>query len=231
MLVLGSNLNRLGLNRFPICKNFWDVPFAGVWPNAYMPLPILERDKSKDEEGGQLDDPYGITGTWLRVVCFLDYTDFFDFNFTSDGDLPPNVPRRAICYGEATRLILMKIAVTKIEAPGPEDGQDLPVVHFSGVSRSLDDSWDENANSDLRGRVKIRGAVAPAPSPCFTGHQDMLTFFPLLPALGTVRLTPEGEVRWTTFSLFSGQERWRSESVQIGGVKSAKGVLGNWFDK
>lgn len=46
-----------------------------------------------------------------------------------------------------------------------------------------------------------------------------------------MRLTPEGEVRWTTFSLFSGQERWRSESVQIGGVKSAKGVLGNWFDK
>ncbi|ETS82573.1 hypothetical protein PFICI_04449 [Pestalotiopsis fici W106-1] len=199
MLVLGSNLNRLGLNRFPICKNFWDVPFAGVWPGAYMPLPILEREKGSNKEGrDQLDDPYGITGTWLRVVCFLDYTDFFDFNFTSDSDLPANVPRRAICYGEATRLILMKITVTKIEAPGPNDGQALPVVHFSGISRSLDDSWDENANSDLR---------------------------------GTVRLTPEGEVRWTTFSLFSGQERWRSESVQIGGVKSAKGVLGNWFDK
>lgn len=162
MLVLGSNLNRLGLNRFPICKNFWDMPFAGVWPGSYMPLPILEREKGDGEE---FDDPYGITGTWLRVVCFLDYTDFFDFNFNPDGDLPARVPRRAICYGEATRLILMKIAVTGTEPPGPGDGQALPVVHFKGVSRSLDDSWDENANSDLRGRIEMKGAIlAPAPS-------------------------------------------------------------------
>ncbi|KAK6085708.1 hypothetical protein SCUP515_00815 [Seiridium cupressi] len=201
MLVLGSNMKRLGLIKFPICKNFWDVPFAGVWPRSYLPLPILEREKTDGEE---LEDPYGVTGTWLRVVCFLDYTDFYDFNFNPDDDMPPNVPRRAISYGEATRLILMKISVISIEPPGPNDGQALPVVHFKGISRSLDDSWDENANSDLRGTVQIKG---------------------------TVRLTPEGEVRWTTFSLFSGQERWRSESVQIGGVKSAKGVLGNWFDK
>jgi hypothetical protein len=44
-------------------------------------------------------------------------------------------------------------------------------------------------------------------------------------------MTREGEVRWTTWSVFNGQERWRSESVQVGGVKSAKGVLGHWFDK
>lgn len=50
-------------------------------------------------------------------------------------------------------------------------------------------------------------------------------------AIGTVRLTLEGEVRWTTFSIFGGVERWRSESIQVGGVRSAKGVLGHWFDK
>ncbi|KAI0132050.1 hypothetical protein BJ170DRAFT_229096 [Xylariales sp. AK1849] len=196
MLVLGANLKRLGLNHFPICKNFWETPFAGVWPGSYMALPMLEREEGQSEQA--LEDPYGVTGTWLRVVCFLDYTDFFDFNFSPEHELPSNVPRRAIDYGEATRLILMKVTVTKIEPPGPEDGQALPVVHFKGVSRSLDDSWDENANSDLRGMV---------------------------------RLTREGEVRWTTWSVFNGQERWRSESVQVGGVKSAKGVLGNWFDK
>lgn len=48
---------------------------------------------------------------------------------------------------------------------------------------------------------------------------------------GTVRLTKEGEVRWTTFSIFHGVERWRSEGVQIGGVRSARGVVGNWFDR
>lgn len=46
----------------------------------------------------------------------------------------------------------MRIHVTSIEEPGPEDGQDLPVVHFQGVSRSLDDSFDNNANSDIRGK-------------------------------------------------------------------------------
>lgn len=44
-------------------------------------------------------------------------------------------------------------------------------------------------------------------------------------------MTPEGEVRWTTYSIFSGQERWKSEGIQIGGRRSAKGVVGNWFEK
>lgn len=43
-------------------------------------------------------------------------------------------------------------------------------------------------------------------------------------------MTREGEVRWTTFSIFSGQPRWRSEGIQLGGVRSSK-VVGNWFDK
>jgi hypothetical protein len=46
-----------------------------------------------------------------------------------------------------------------------------------------------------------------------------------------VRQTPEGQIRWTTFSIFHGEERWRSEGVQVGGLRSARGVLGNWFDK
>lgn len=95
------------------------------------------------------------------------------------------------------------------------EGQRLPVVHFRGTSRSLHASWDPNANSKIR---------------------------------GTVRQTPEGEIRWTStyhatsseygqadnglaFSIFHGEERWRSEGIQVGGLRSARGVLGNWFDK
>lgn len=48
---------------------------------------------------------------------------------------------------------------------------------------------------------------------------------------GTVRCTPEGEVRWTTYSVFQGEERWKSEGIQVGGPGSARGVIGNWFDK
>ncbi|EXF80430.1 F-box domain-containing protein [Colletotrichum fioriniae PJ7] len=43
-------------------------------------------------------------------------------------------------------------------------------------------------------------------------------------------MTKEGEVRWTTFSVFNGHARWRSEGIQIGGVGSARGVMGHWFD-
>lgn len=52
---------------------------------------------------------------------------------------------------------MVKIRVTRIEPPGPEDGQSLPVVHFEGFSKSLDSSLDENANSGLTGEVSAKG--------------------------------------------------------------------------
>jgi hypothetical protein len=41
--------------------------------------------------------------------------------------------------------------VTKIKAPGEDDNPTLPIVHFSGTSRSMHESWDPNTNSTLRG--------------------------------------------------------------------------------
>jgi hypothetical protein len=29
----------------------------------------------------------------------------------------------------------------------------------------------------------------------------------------------------------SGEERWRSEGIQVGGIRSQRGVIGTWFDK
>ncbi|KAI8624253.1 hypothetical protein F5Y19DRAFT_320085 [Xylariaceae sp. FL1651] len=202
MIVLGANMEGQGLSGVPMCESFCSIPFAGTWPNSWKSPHIYAQPRELDPL--EHLDPYDVTGVWLRVVCFLDYTDFFAYNFAAEEQPPSHVPRPAIDVGEATRLILMRIFVTAVEPPGPEDGQDLPVVHFKGVSRSLDHSFDENADSDIRGITLLRGSV---------------------------RLTPEGEVRWTTFSIFGGVERWRSESVQVGGVKSAKGVLGHWFDK
>lgn len=67
----------------------------------------------------------------------------------------------------AIRLIRIKWRVTKIEPPDSRRGDDdeeeddldwsnfkgerLPVVHFSGLSRSLHASWDPDANSKIRG--------------------------------------------------------------------------------
>src|SRR3569833_301350 len=111
-----------------------------------------------------------------QVVCFLDYNDFFSYNFPIADPLPDNVPRPSLDIGEATRLILMKIHVTKIEPPGENDGQELPVVYFKGFSRSLDAAWDENANSDLRGEINIHGGF---PFPPARPFSDLSPFLPI----------------------------------------------------
>ncbi|KAH7150044.1 hypothetical protein B0J13DRAFT_620381 [Dactylonectria estremocensis] len=191
LIVLGKNIGtRCTVTNF--FKENWDDAFSGSWPGSYSTLPGPELTSL------ELQDPYDVTGTWFRIVCFLDYNDFFSYNFPVGDLLTEDTPRPALDVGEATRLLQMQLHIDKIEPPGPNDGQDLPVVHFRGVTRSLDDSFDGGGNSDMR---------------------------------GTVRLTQEGEVRWTTFSIFNGQERWRSEGIQVGGVRSARGVVGNWFDK
>lgn len=46
----------------------------------------------------------------------------------------------------------MSLKTTSIEKPGPEDGQALPIVHFTGTSRSMHQSFDPNANSAIRGK-------------------------------------------------------------------------------
>jgi hypothetical protein len=49
----------------------------------------------------------------------------------------------------------MEIRVTHTEEPGPDDSQALPVVHFEGTSRSMHTQWDPNADSNLRGNVRL----------------------------------------------------------------------------
>lgn len=33
------------------------------------------------------------------------------------------------------------------------------------------------------------------------------------------------------FVMYRGEERWRSEGIQVGGLRSQRGVIGTWFDK
>ncbi len=94
-----------------------------------------------------------------QVICFLNYDEFFAYNFPFIDHTPDGVPRPALDIDEATRLILMKLHVTKIVPPGESDGQALPVVHFKGVSKSLHGSCEEDAGtvSDVRGEINISG--------------------------------------------------------------------------
>ena len=164
LLVLRENIRRKGLDGYSLFGNVWGRPFAGTWKGSYsggggsICTPTSYKsfvgkgleEKEKEEEGGK--DPFGVAGTWMRVVCFLDYDEFFRYNFPPDDELPDDVPRQALDTMEAVRLILMKIWVTKVVPPGINNHRKYPVVHFKGVSRSVDGPWEENANSDLRGK-------------------------------------------------------------------------------
>lgn len=86
-------------------------------------------------------------------------------------ELPADELRETLNTEEAIRHIIMDLKVCDVIAPGPSDNPSLPVVEFIGKSRSVDAHWDPNANSKIR---------------------------------GSVRLTPEGEVRWQTISVFYG---------------------------
>ena len=126
----------------------WSKPFQGAMPHSFVPRKTDVPTAAPSLL--EMQDPYGITGTWMRVVCFLDYTELYDHNF---GGASPSAsePRPPLDTEEATRLITMRIQVTKIGPPGEEDGQALPVVHFRGTSSSVRQSWDPNANSSIKG--------------------------------------------------------------------------------
>ncbi|KAF2623484.1 hypothetical protein BU25DRAFT_349951 [Macroventuria anomochaeta] len=198
----------LGYSSGLCCRRFlakfrppWTNPFEGVvservtiMPHYPASLPV-ELDVPLN-----LRDPYNVSGVWSRIVCFLDYNDLYHYNFDEDAvRWPSDKPRDPLTTEEAIRHIMMDIKVTDIKLADQFENGALPIVHFSGKSRSVEASWDPNANSAIR---------------------------------GSVRLTPEGEVRWQTISVFNGgEERWRSDGVQIGGLRSQRGVVGTWFDK
>lgn len=132
--------------RFP---QLWRTPFQGAQPFSYVSGEIKPGKEPADDELA-LQDPYGITGTWIRVVCFLDYSDLYTYNFVTRP--APDVPRPALDTDEAIRLITLNLRVTKIEEPHEGMGQGLPLVHFDGDSRSMHAGWDPNANSRMRGK-------------------------------------------------------------------------------
>ncbi|KAH8695803.1 hypothetical protein GQ44DRAFT_634574 [Phaeosphaeriaceae sp. PMI808] len=198
----------LGYNSGLCCRRFqpkfsppWSMPFEGIIRSRAKILSECSTELLYEPDIPlQLKDPYNVSGVWSRIVCFLDYNDLWNFNFSNPAmSVPSHQPRDPLTADEAIRHIVMDLKVTDVSPAGQFDNQALPVVHFSGKSRSVDASWDPNANSRIR---------------------------------GSVRLTPEGEVRWRTISVFyDGEERWRSEGIQVGGLQSQRGVIGTWFDK
>ena len=173
MLVIQFNLRQFHhrtRKRFPL---LWHHPWAGIRPRSFVspkdwhvrkherelaakeagePLKDEETLQAEaEEEALRTKDPYNVTGTWMRVVCFLDYSDLYAYNFT---DMQPDdrEPRRPLRQEEAIRLITMKIKATKVEPGGENQAAGSLITHFEGTSRSMHVGWDPNANSGIRGK-------------------------------------------------------------------------------
>jgi hypothetical protein len=69
--------------------------------------------------------------------------------------VPSDQPRDALVAEEAIRHILMDLHITDVTAPGQFDNPALPIVHFTGKSKSVDAAWDPNANSGIKGTVRL----------------------------------------------------------------------------
>ncbi|OAK96673.1 hypothetical protein IQ06DRAFT_296691 [Phaeosphaeriaceae sp. SRC1lsM3a] len=155
MIVLGYN-SGLCCRRFqPRFSPPWAKPLQGVVPEKEK-LGSREWDAKMVEEVDvplKMKDPFNVSGVWSRIVCFLDYNDLHAFNF-SDSALkhPPSEPRDPLVTDEAIRHIIMDLKVTSVT---PSEDSSYPVVEFSGTSRSVDAAWDPNANSKIRGSVRM----------------------------------------------------------------------------
>ncbi len=93
-----------------------EEPFQGIAADSFVSYSLAGTLKERDHELDALD-PYGVGGTWMRIVCFLDYNDLYAFNFERP-HIPPDVEREPITTREAFRLIRLQLRVTRIEPPG-----------------------------------------------------------------------------------------------------------------
>jgi hypothetical protein len=106
MIALGHNIRRYqGREDSPV-HGLWTEPFRGASPGSFHDptppatspsAPTPHHEEALDAEDAEvfkirelalkLDamDPYGVTGTWMRVVCFLDYNDLYTYNFNVHG--------------------------------------------------------------------------------------------------------------------------------------------------
>ena len=173
MIVIQHNLQHFHdrtSKRFPL---LWQTPWAGIVPRSFIsPVDWKQRKRERDaqaaENGYEKDevtlmrekqeaglrekDPYNVTGTWMRVVCFLDYSDLYAYNFTEPRPAE-DAPRPPLDQQEAIRLITMKLKTTKIEPARNGQLAGSLVTHFEGTSRSMHVGWDPNANSRIRGML------------------------------------------------------------------------------
>ncbi|KAI8445587.1 hypothetical protein BY996DRAFT_1943304 [Phakopsora pachyrhizi] len=143
----------------------------------------------------------GVEGKWLRAVCFLDYRDLHAYNFG------PRDTRKVDNYKEAIRLMTLNLKVVSIgERPASDPSHPEPLCLQNGPQYLPPIYFKGSATSSVN-----------------VGSQTGQV-------RGCVSCTKDKQVRWSVVRTAAGQDRWSSEGIQVGGIRSKWGVLGVWTD-
>ncbi|KAJ7356950.1 hypothetical protein DFH08DRAFT_771226 [Mycena albidolilacea] len=198
-------MQSLELVRMGGAPGFWDV-WRPEKPEGDddddSPAPV-DKGKGKATESDEVEgwDWAGVEGEWRRVVCWLDYRDLLVHNvdFATAGFGLDEVQ-------ETIRIFPMSLRIARYSPPPrPPPGADpraliwrLPIIHVAGESHGTD-------TDEVSTRV----------------------------VEGTVRMIGDGAVRWsmslqTSSEAVGSDPEWVTESVQVGDIGSAVGIIGLW---
>ncbi|OCB86186.1 hypothetical protein A7U60_g6775 [Sanghuangporus baumii] len=199
-----------------------------LWPDTRPPARLDAIRAYSAPKSHQRDprDWAGVEGAWRRYVCFMDYRDLFTFNYSANAYDPVFFEDDE--FQEATRLIELNLTITRIGEKKSAAGSVSRMSTFSPDSSPSTSSPVGSPSSDS--------------SHAGSSAMNISKQFPIIyfvgrsrggngnesKVRGSVRMTPDGHIRWRFASIYDGHSQWSSEGIQIGGVCSAAGVVGTW---
>ncbi|CAE6428625.1 unnamed protein product [Rhizoctonia solani] len=112
---------------------------AAVWGGSSKVMATARKNNPSRLSENKIYDWAGVEGVWRRLVCFMDYRDFHDYNV--HGRLPSGRMDTSVfthkLFNEATRIITMTLKITKSE-PAEPPFEHRPILHFTGFSVAND---------------------------------------------------------------------------------------------
>ncbi|KAF8973541.1 hypothetical protein BDZ97DRAFT_1751578 [Flammula alnicola] len=201
-----------------VASNIRELP--GSWALTRPPSCLdPPRSSSTHLLGGiPSNDWAGVEGTWRRYVCFMDY-------------------RQAIASRLFVLLVLIFLVLVLLViylftdlAGGPRHPKFFKDPRFREATRLIEVKMHLIPSKEMRFHKLPEDSVERNvlfPPLCFTGSSKGVNGNEAA-VEGFVTMGKDGIPRWRMTSIYDNHPQWSSTGVQIGGVKSAMGVIGIW---
>ncbi|KAH9945608.1 hypothetical protein B0H21DRAFT_428535 [Amylocystis lapponica] len=195
--VVGMKLRELPL----LALRLYGQPTAGLASTRAYSAPLAYERKPYDWAG--------ISGTWRRFVCFMDYRDLFAFNFSLTNNGPRDPSFFDDEYQEAIRPVELHLEVVEPTASESSMAPTVyPPLHVRGFSRG-----SHNSDAAVEGTVSVLADGGVRWN--FVGYSSH----------------PSGIHRYLhgpQVTKYDGLTQWSAEGIQLGNICSAVGVTGIW---